>query len=235
MVRTASRLGVTACIALCALTGWSAMPELDLADVGRVELANSGRSEAQQAFHHGLAQLHNFEYRAAAEDFREAQRIDPDFALAYWGEAMTHHHTIWMRQDRAAALEVLARYAPTPEARRAKAPAGIERDLLAAVDVLFGDGPKEARDDAYARFMGELAERYPEEVEIAAFHALAILGTAHEGRDFPTYMRAAAITQAWIHDHPRHPGLAHYQIRPWASPRRRRTRTSRRMRRTPST
>jgi tetratricopeptide (TPR) repeat protein len=216
MIHTAARLTISATIALCTITSWAdahtPYPDLQLDDVGWVQLENSGRAEAQQAFHHGLAQLHNFEFDAAARDFREAQRIDPDFALAYWGEAMTHNHPLWFEQDRDAALEILARYAPTPAARQEKAQTPLERDLLAAVDVLYGSGPKEARDDAYERFMGELELRHPDEVEVAAFHALSIMGTAHEGRDFTVYMRAAAITQRWIHDHPLHPGIAHYQI-----------------------
>ena len=61
----------------------AALGRVDLSDVGEVQLKNKGAKKAQQAFLHGLAQLHNFEYDFAAEDFREAQRIDPDFALAY--------------------------------------------------------------------------------------------------------------------------------------------------------
>ncbi len=100
----------------------TAQSSIDLSDVGEVALENTGAREAQQAFLHGLAQLHNFEYGFAAEDFREAQSIDPDFALAYWGEAMTYNHPIWMQQDRNAALAALNKYAPSPEARQAKAP-----------------------------------------------------------------------------------------------------------------
>jgi hypothetical protein len=33
--------------------------------------------------------LHSFEFSPAAEAFRKAQEYDVDFALAYWGEAMT--------------------------------------------------------------------------------------------------------------------------------------------------
>src|SRR6478736_2766627 len=56
--------------------------------VGDVSFANSGAPAAQASFLHGLAQLHNFEYDAAARAFREAQQQYPEFALAYWGEAM---------------------------------------------------------------------------------------------------------------------------------------------------
>lgn len=191
--------------------------------LGEVEFANSGALAAQAAFERGLLLLHSFEYFDAAAAFREAQDIDPGFAMAYWGEAMTHNHPVWMRQDREAALEALGRFAPTPEERAAKAgPAGggTEREAayMRAVDVLYGAGDKEVRDDAYEEAMGALHGAHPEDAEAAAFHALAILGAAHEGRDFATYMRSAGILEQVVDDHPRHPGIAHYLIHSYDDP-----------------
>lgn len=205
-------LGITLlCISLPSNSA-TAQSSIDLSDVGEVALENTGAPEAQQAFLHGLAQLHNFEYGFAAEDFREAQSIDPDFALAYWGEAMTYNHPIWMQQDRDAALAALNKYAPTPAARQARAPTELARDLFAAVDVLYGAGEKQDRDDRYMAFMAELHKKYPENVEIAASYALSMMGTAHEGREFGRYMQAAALMQQFIVDYPNHPGVAHYLI-----------------------
>ncbi|HLT47733.1 MAG TPA: tetratricopeptide repeat protein [Rubricoccaceae bacterium] len=186
--------------------------------LGETDFPNSGAPEAQAPFLRGLLLLHSFEYDEARDAFREAQRLDPDFAMAYWGEAMTHNHPIWMEQDRAAALEVLARLAPTPEAQLASAPTEREKDYLRALHVLYGDGDKEGRDDAYAEATAALAARYPDDLDAAAFHALAILGTAHEGRDFSTYMRAAAVAEAVFDRNPRHPGAAHYLIHAYDDP-----------------
>jgi len=58
-------------------------------DVGVVSFENSGAPAAQADFLRGFALLHDFEYARAAEIFRKAQQIDPSFAMAYWGEAMT--------------------------------------------------------------------------------------------------------------------------------------------------
>lgn len=185
---------------------------VDLSDVGDVYLENQGAAEAQQAFLHGLAQLHNFEYEFAAKDFQDAQRIDPSFALAYWGEAMTYNHTIWMEQDKTKALKALNRYAPTPEARQAKATSELVRDLLRAVDVLYGPGTKDKQDDLYLPFMKSLFAKYPDNVEIASFYALSIMGSAHEGREFSLYMQSAALMQEFFINYPRHPGVAHYLI-----------------------
>src|SRR5689334_3979723 len=71
--------------------------------VGTVSFPSSGAPAARPAFLRGLALLHDFEYPRAAAAFREAQRLDPGFAMAYWGEAMTHNHGIWREQDSTAA------------------------------------------------------------------------------------------------------------------------------------
>ncbi len=186
--------------------------------VGEVHFANSGSPDAQGAFLRGLAQLHNFEYDDAAEAFRNAQQIDPGFAMAYWGEAMTENHPIWMEQDRDAARKALEKLAPSSAARRAKAPTERERAYLAAVEVLYGEGSKKERDLRYAEAMRALSEEYPDDPDAAAFSALAILGTAHEGRDIPTYMRAAAILEGVACRHPNHPGGVHYLIHSYDDP-----------------
>jgi tetratricopeptide (TPR) repeat protein len=186
--------------------------------LGETTFPNAGAPEAQAPFFRGLLLLHSFEYDAAREAFREAQALDPGFAMAYWGEALTHNHPIWMEQDLDAALEALGRLAPTPEARLALAPTEREKDYLRALHVLYGEGPKEDRDDAYAEAAAALAARYPDDLDAASFYALALLGTAHEGRDFSTYMRAAAVAEEVFDRNPRHPGAAHYLIHAYDDP-----------------
>jgi tetratricopeptide (TPR) repeat protein len=187
-------------------------------DVGEVAFANSGAAEAQPAFLRGLALLHNFEYPDAAEAFREAEKIDPSFAMAYWGEAMTHTHPLWFQQNAEAARAALLRLGSTRSERLAKAKTDRERDYLRAVEVLYGEGTKEERDDKYAEAMGALHARWPDDVDGTAFYALALLGTAHEGRDFGTYMRAAALLEEVYPSHMRHPGVLHFLIHSYDDP-----------------
>jgi tetratricopeptide (TPR) repeat protein len=186
--------------------------------VGEVHFANSGSPAAQARFLEGLAQLHNFEYPAAADLFRKAQEIDPGFAMAYWGEAMTYTHPVWMEQDREAALKALVRLAPTPDTRVAKARTEREKDYMRAVEVLYGEGDKKARDVAFADAMGALSRKYADDVDAAAFYALSLLGTAHDGRDFAIYMRSAAVLEPLFPANPNHPGLAHYLIHSYDDP-----------------
>src|SRR5260370_18189654 len=84
-------------------------PALAQQEFGEVTFANSGPPAAQADFFLGLAQLHDFEYDSAAEHFRKAQQIAPDFAMAYWGEAMTKNHPVWHEENVSAAPQILKR------------------------------------------------------------------------------------------------------------------------------
>jgi len=103
----------------------------------QLSFANSGSAAAQKPFLHGLAQLHNFEYETAADDFRQAQTIDLNFCMAYWGEAMTYNHPIWYQQNRRAAQAILDKLGSTEDARLAKCGTERERDYMRAVDILY--------------------------------------------------------------------------------------------------
>ena len=87
--------------------------------LGDISFANSGNAAAQAPFIRGVKLLHNFQYDEAIEAFQQAQKADPDFALASWGEAMAHNYTLWAEQQTDDARKALAKLAPTPEARAA--------------------------------------------------------------------------------------------------------------------
>jgi tetratricopeptide (TPR) repeat protein len=192
--------------------------------LGDITFPNSGAPEAQKDFIEGVLYLHNFEYEDAADAFKRAQAADHGFALAYWGEAMTYNHAIWMERDVDAGRAALEKLAPTPAQRAARAGSAREAAYLAAVETLYGTTPatadlsKEDRDNVYRDAMQQLHEAYPEDDEATTFYALSILGSAHEGRDFATYMRAAATAFPVWERNPRHPGAAHYLIHSFDDP-----------------
>lgn len=203
---------ILACAALGAALSFAQYSGAADQSVGVVAFANSGAAAAQKDFLTALALLHNFQYSQAAEAFKRAEAADPNFAMAYWGEAMTYNHAVWAQQDLAAARAVLATLGPTPEARAAKAPTLREKAYLHAVEILYGDGEKFDRDKRYALAMEALHVTYPDDVDGTCFYALALLGTSHAGRDVPTYMRAAALMEQAFEQYPQHPGAAHYLI-----------------------
>ena len=205
-----------------------------LALLSPIRFPNSGSPQAQPAFLRGVTALHNFQYEDAVEAFGEAQRIDPDFAMAYWGEAMAYNQTLWLNHDAEMARRILLRLGPTSEARAAKAGTDREKGFLQAVEILFGSGDKAARDHAYAEAMGRLAKAYPEDPEVLSFHALAIMGTAarspalfRQGGDdqhqhalvgSEAQKTVAAILEKVLARNPDHPGALHYLIHDYDDP-----------------
>jgi tetratricopeptide (TPR) repeat protein len=168
--------------------------------------------EVASAFARGVLLLHLFEYPAAATAFREAERLDPSLAMAYWGEAMTFTHPVWNEQDLDAGRAALSKLAPSASARAAQAPTARERGYLAAVEILYGNGPKASRDSLYSAAMGRLAHDYPVDDEARLFYALSLLGLSQGVRDVPTYLRAGAIAESVFVRHPSNPGASHYLI-----------------------
>src|SRR5471032_815839 len=69
-------------------------PPVHIDGLGSVSFPTSGQAAAQPAFIRGVLLLHSFEYTPAAEAFRQAEAIDANFALAFWGEAMTYNHPL---------------------------------------------------------------------------------------------------------------------------------------------
>lgn len=168
--------------------------------------------EAQQAFIRGMLLLHLFEYPFARDEFLQAQQIEPGFALAYWGEAMTFNHPIWDEQDLEAGRAALHKLAATSEKRLAATPDPRENAFLQAVDILYGEGSKAERDRAYSRAMERMVAHFPEDHEVQLFYALSLFGVQAGVRDVPTYMMATAIAQSVFSANPQHPGAAHYLI-----------------------
>src|SRR5712671_7399435 len=188
-------------------------------ELGTINFPTSAKPPAQAPFLVGVKALYNFEFDIAAEAFREAQKADPAFALAYWGEAMSYNHPLWAQQDLPAARKVLERLAPTAAARAAKAPAGKERELMESAEVLFGTGDKLTRDIAYADTLKSMHAKYPADDEIAILYSLALLGTGRPGvSNSRNAMQAAAIAQDIFQRNPKHPGAAHYIIHSFDDP-----------------
>ena len=187
-------------------------------ELGSLDFPTSGSPAAQPLFIKGVLLIHSFEYDDAREAFQAAQKADPAFAMAYWGEAMTYNHPVWQRTSPDLAKAALAKLAPTADGRRAKAQTEKEKNWLDAVERLYGPGEKLARDLSYADAMRRMHERYPADNEVKSFYALALLGTSHGGRDFSIYMRAAALVEQVYARNPQHPGAAHYLIHAYDDP-----------------
>src|SRR5450432_3557513 len=91
-------LGVGLAATLTADPAAARPPEVASAqNLGRIDFPTSARGKGQERFIRGTLLLHSFMYDDAAEEFQAAQKDDPGFVMAYWGEAMTKNHPLWMQ------------------------------------------------------------------------------------------------------------------------------------------
>jgi tetratricopeptide (TPR) repeat protein len=184
------------------------------AHLGTVNFPTStGSPEAQQHFLRGVAALHSFWYEEALDEFQAATKIDPDFMMGYWGEAMTYNHPLWAQQDTEAGRKAVAKIKDSPKLSER------ERGFLDAVKKLYGDGDKLARDQAYSAAMEKLYKAQPDDQEAACFYALSLLGTVRPGdKGFSRQNMAGRIAQGVFKKNPDHPGAAHYIIHAFDDP-----------------
>jgi tetratricopeptide (TPR) repeat protein len=178
--------------------------------LGRISFPTSGSPAAQPLFIRGVLLLHSFEYDDAIDAFRDAERIDPVFVMAYWGEAMCYNQPLWFHEDAVKARDALARLDTARANGRVTAR---EQRYITAIESLFGEGDKPTRDRAYTDQMGDLARAYPDDDEAAAFYALALLATVPPTQpNADVSLKAGAIASAILERNPQHPGAAHYAL-----------------------
>ena len=131
---------------------------------------------AQTFFDQGLRLVYGFNHAEAVRSFREAQRLDPECAMCFWGEAyalgpnVNDPITPEREKEAHAALQ------------KAQALAGritdAERGLIEALAPRYSDAPagdRSARDAAFTAAMKALAARFPHDPEINTMYAAAAM------------------------------------------------------------
>ncbi len=181
--------------------------------LGKIDFPTSGSAKAQAHFVRGVAALHSFWFEEALDEFRESTKLEPDFMMGYWGEAMAHNHPLWSEQDTEAGRSTVARIKDTQKLTDR------ERAYLNAVKALYGEGDKLARDKAYCAAMEKVSRDYPDDLEAACFYALSLLGTGRpDDKGYRRQAQAGAIVFDVYGKNPNHPGAAHYIIHSFDDP-----------------
>ncbi|WP_298239258.1 hypothetical protein [uncultured Algibacter sp.] len=184
--------------------------------LGIIDFEVTGTKDAIPKFEKGLLLLHSFEYQDAREAFLEAQKLDPNMAMAYWGEAMTYNHSLWRDQDFDNAIETVQKIKKLREKVEFTT---VEEGLLDGVEILYKEKTlKKERDQAYMKHMQELFKKFPENNEIAAFYSLSLLGSVAEGRNDSIYGEGAVIANKILQSNRKHPGALHYLIHSYDDP-----------------
>jgi tetratricopeptide (TPR) repeat protein len=188
--------------------------------LGKVHLPITTSSpEAQRYFDQGLGFAYGFNHAAAIAAFREAQRLDPNCALCFWGEAMAHGPNINAPMDprttaRAVGLALYANWLA-----RKGTPA--EQALTAAMVQRYSSAPnadQNAMNAAYADAMLAAAAAHPDNDDIALLAAEAAMDTrpwdywTADKQPQPRLGEAVRLVETVYARNPDHPQAAHLYI-----------------------
>ena len=181
--------------------------------LGHVDFPVSCTAKSQAMVNQGIALLHSFGYAKAQMQFAAIEQADPACAMAHWGAAMTQYQALWGEPDDEALSVGAQEMAAARDLKATATPR--ERAYIDALSAFFDPQAKSfaARANAYTARMDALHAAYPDDVEGAAFDALAILAsTPADDTSLDHQHRALAILEPLFAQHPDHPGLAHYII-----------------------
>lgn len=187
--------------------------------LGTINIKLAGDEVAQPYFEKGLLLLHNFEYADAAREFEMAQLLDPNFVMAYWGEAMCYNQPLWYHQDIKKGKGALYKLGLKAPERLDKAKTDLEKDFITSLELLYGeDTDIKVRNEKYEISMADVYKKHPESEEAAAFYALSILGNCYTGEEKEKYDLAARVLMKLNAKNPEHPGALNYMIHLYDDP-----------------
>lgn len=174
---------------------------------------------SQYFFNQGLRLTLGFNHSEALRSFKEAVRLDPNNAMAYWGWALVLGPNLNLPMQ------------PTvvPAAHRAIGAAvalndqvsARERALIDALAVRYTDDPEAPRaplDRAYAEAMAAVVEQYPDDAHAWTLYAAALMNTNpwdywyRDGSPKPATVTILAALDRALELDPDHAGAHHYRI-----------------------
>lgn len=174
---------------------------------------------AQVEFDRGLSAIYAFAPEDALAHFQAAGRLDPTFAMAYWGIALGAGPNVNIPYDLSRAA--VGRAACAQAATLARGATASERDLIGALAKRYeATSPAQiyGAEFAYARAMDAVARRFPKDVDIATLAAESLMDLQplrmwrHDGSPEVYTARIIALLAAALAADPRHIGANHYFI-----------------------
>src|ERR1043166_5738394 len=175
---------------------------------------------AQDYFDQGLRLAYAFNHGEAQRAFRKAQKLDPDCAMCFWGEALVLGPNINLPMDDAAVAPAFAAIEKAQALAAKTSPR--EQALIAALATRYSKDAKADRgplDAAYASAMEKVAAQFPDDNEIAVLYAESVMdlspwnywqpgGSAPNPQSVPI---VPTLERVLARD-PSHPGAIHYYI-----------------------
>ena len=180
---------------------------------------------AQRYFDQGMVLAFGFNHAEAVRSFQAAQRLDPDCAMCFWGEALALGPNINVTFKGKAILSADDARAAHAALERATALAAgsteNERDLIDALTTRYDVDPEADRDPldrAYATALQAVVEKYPMDDDAAAMYAEAWMNTmpwnywSDDGQPRPETVEVIGALERILARAPRHPLAANLYI-----------------------
>ena len=178
---------------------------------------NSAR--AQLFINQGLMLAYGFNHAEAARSFREAARLDPNCAMAYWGMALVQGPNINMAM--APEAEKPAHETIRKAVTLKKTATEREQAYIDALAKRYSGEEKPNRsalDRAYAVAMRELHDRYPDDLDAATLYAEAEMNLrpwnywTRDMQPYPETAQILGVLESVMARNPNHPGAIHLYI-----------------------
>jgi tetratricopeptide (TPR) repeat protein len=176
------------------------------------------RADAQRFVNQGLNLAYAFNHAEARRAFREAARLDPTLAIAYWGQALVlgpNINAVMEPNEEPHAYELIQK-AQSLKGRASPK----ERALIDALARRYSGSAdhRTANDAAYADAMREVHKQFPADLDIAMLYVESMMdlrpwgywmpdGRPHEGTT-----AIVALTEDVLRRNPKHPGALHMLI-----------------------
>src|SRR5918994_701565 len=174
--------------------------------------------EAQLFMNQGLNLSYAFNHAESARAFKEAARLDPDLAMAFWGQALVLGPNINAAMDPASepiALEAIKKAI----ALKAKASPREQAYIDALAERYSGKAEdRAARDKAYAEAMRKVYERFPDDLDAATLYAESMMDLrpwgywSRDGQPYEGTAEVVSVIEKVIERNPNHPGALHLYI-----------------------
>ena len=191
-----------------------------LSNLGNYHFAvTTNNPESQYFFDQGLRLNTGFNHSEALRAFKEAARLDPDNAMAYWGWAMALGPNLNLPMQEAVVEQT---WAAMQQALALKNKVSErEADYIDALAVRYSADPKADRaalDAAYAEAMGRLSTQYPDDLDAATLYAAALMNTNpwnywyKDGTPKPHTEILIGVLESVLERKPDHAAANHYYI-----------------------
>ena len=179
---------------------------------------SSDNEEAQAYFNQGFQLMYAFAKQDAARSFRQSHLADPDCAVCYWGEAWAWGS--YLNGAMTTAEAPRAYFALQEALKRIDSATTKEADMIRALSVRYIEDydPENRRvqDEAYADAMADLAEKYPDDLNLVTLYAdsLFLLEERRGYRDIedPNVVRLHSVLLSVLDRDIRHPGACHLLV-----------------------